>query len=182
MIYVTGCQHFNHANIIKYTGRPFSDVAEMNEALTERWNEVVTDADLVIHLGDFDLGPAAQAKKVLAALRGRKFLVRGNHDRRSASWYRGHGFDQVMNARLYVAVPMKTRTAVALLTHRPANKDEYLDDLTVNVHAHIHEKESGLPRRVNVSVERTDYRPVKLGGLVRRVLESGGKGAGHGEK
>ena len=77
--FFTSDQHFGHANIIAYSGRPFRDVAHMTEELVARHNAVVTDADDVWHLGDFSLDERLVAR-VLSRLRGRHHLVAGNHD------------------------------------------------------------------------------------------------------
>ncbi|OJU81632.1 MAG: hypothetical protein BGO10_08500 [Chlamydia sp. 32-24] len=39
--------HFSHANIIKYAGRPFASVEEMDRALIENWNKCVGNDDQV---------------------------------------------------------------------------------------------------------------------------------------
>ena len=48
--------HFGHSNIIRYSGCPFADTGEMNEALIDRWNAVVGNGDEVWVLGDVALG------------------------------------------------------------------------------------------------------------------------------
>lgn len=48
--------HFSHFNIIRYTGRPFSNVEEMDQTLIRNWNSLVEDEDLVFFLGDFGMG------------------------------------------------------------------------------------------------------------------------------
>ena len=55
-IFITADLHLGHANIIRYCGRPYRDVNEMNEDLIRRWNSVVSDNDRVFFLGDFALG------------------------------------------------------------------------------------------------------------------------------
>ena len=52
-IWLTTDHHFRHANIIKFSARPFTDVTEMDEFLKERWNELVPPNDKVFILGDF---------------------------------------------------------------------------------------------------------------------------------
>ena len=37
----TSDQHFCHSNVMNFCNRPWSDVKEMNKALTDNWNEVV---------------------------------------------------------------------------------------------------------------------------------------------
>lgn len=48
--------HFNHANIIRYCKRPFSNVEEMNNVLIENINSKVGEADILWHLGDWGFG------------------------------------------------------------------------------------------------------------------------------
>lgn len=86
----TADTHFNHKNIIEYDRLPFKDVVEMNDAITERWNAVVAAEDSVYHLGDVGFG---DFERWFNALNGRKFLIRGNHDRgRTQFWNRKFGW------------------------------------------------------------------------------------------
>ena len=81
MIYFTADTHFFHSNIIGMANRPFHSVEEMNEALIQNWNAKVSDNDDIFVLGDFSLKGPTLANAVLEQLRGRKYLIRGNHDR-----------------------------------------------------------------------------------------------------
>lgn len=83
-VWFTSDHHFGHENIIKFTGRPFSNVQEMDRYLIERWNDTVPSDGIVFHLGDVTLGDVAQARKYLSSLNGRIHIL-GNewhHDRR----------------------------------------------------------------------------------------------------
>lgn len=75
--------HFNHAGIIGYSARPYSNVAEMNTALVERWNARVGPRDTVWLLGDFAFKGEADLDELFSKLRGVKCLVVGNHDERN---------------------------------------------------------------------------------------------------
>lgn len=81
----TADQHLGHANIVKYAGRPFGSVEEMNEALVENWNRVVGDEDVAYQLGDlaFVWNDLDAGKKLIARLKGRICFVPGCHD----SWW-----------------------------------------------------------------------------------------------
>lgn len=72
--------HFCHANVIKYDERPFSSVDEMNDELVRRWNNKVSDDDIVMYLGDFCFNPH-RAQEFLDKLNGQIHFILGNHDR-----------------------------------------------------------------------------------------------------
>ena len=72
--------HFGHANIIRFDGRPFADVEEMEACLTRNWNGVVRGEDTTYILGDFCWGKEPEWKRILPQLNGAKVLIRGNHD------------------------------------------------------------------------------------------------------
>ena len=52
MIWLTSDTHFCHDREFIFGPRGFSCVEEMNKAIVERWNSVVSDDDTVYHLGD----------------------------------------------------------------------------------------------------------------------------------
>jgi calcineurin-like phosphoesterase family protein len=72
--------HFGHESVIRHCARPFSDAAEMDEAMIARWNERVKPGDMVFHLGDFSLADVDRTREVFSRLHGRKYLITGNHD------------------------------------------------------------------------------------------------------
>lgn len=73
--------HFDHENIIGYTGRPFSDADEMNGILVSNWNRTVRPGDRVYFLGDMAFGRGSRPKEYwLGRLNGDITYVRGNHD------------------------------------------------------------------------------------------------------
>lgn len=83
MIFFTSDTHFDHKNIIKYSERPFRDVAEMNDELIKRWNSVVSYKDTVYHLGDFVLSKKTTPERLtyyLNMLNGKIEFCYGNHD------------------------------------------------------------------------------------------------------
>lgn len=73
--------HIDHANVLGFDNRPFKDVEEMNNELIRRWNDVVSDGDLVYILGDMFWCAPKKAMTIMEQLNGQKILVKGNHDR-----------------------------------------------------------------------------------------------------
>ena len=147
-IFVISDTHFNHKNIIEYTGRPFKTAEEMNEIIINNWNNRVGKDDLVIHLGDFALGSKEEIKELRSRLNGTILLIRGNHDHQSK-----------INESDFIIIEDYIIIGDRIFSHRPIEKDCIPYGLT-NVHGHIHEKESF--SGINVSVEKTNYEPLDL--------------------
>jgi len=80
-IFFCADSHFGHANILKYSKRPFSSVGDMDEALINNWNNLVKPNDTVYHLGDFAFLPYFNIKQIANRLNGTKHLILGNHDK-----------------------------------------------------------------------------------------------------
>ena len=64
-----------------YDGRPYDSLEEMHRDMRERWNRKVTNGDMVYILGDIGMrGKNEELISQMACLKGRKVLVKGNHD------------------------------------------------------------------------------------------------------
>jgi calcineurin-like phosphoesterase family protein len=81
MFWFTSDEHYVHANIIKYSKRPFYTVEEMDRGLIERFNLKVKDDDTTIHCGDFTLRDANFAESIIRQLNGRHIFITGSHDK-----------------------------------------------------------------------------------------------------
>lgn len=79
-LFFTSDTHFHHDNIIRFCGRPFSSVDEMDRVLIEKWNAKVPKDGTVFHLGDFCFGGFQLWKKYREQLNGDIILIKGNHD------------------------------------------------------------------------------------------------------
>lgn len=73
--------HFGHKNIIRFDNRPYSSIEEMDHALINNWNKVVTDEDTVYILGDISWYNKDKTLKIIKSLKGKKVLIKGNHDK-----------------------------------------------------------------------------------------------------
>ncbi|WP_052302986.1 2'-5' RNA ligase family protein [Archaeoglobus veneficus] len=81
-IWLISDTHFDHKNIIKYCGRPFVDVREMNQVLLRNWNNTVKNEDTVYFLGDASFGKHSRdALYWISKLNGRIVYIRGNHEK-----------------------------------------------------------------------------------------------------
>jgi calcineurin-like phosphoesterase family protein/predicted DNA-binding transcriptional regulator len=149
-VWVTSDHHFGHANIIKYSARPFMSVKEMDEFLINKWNEVVSSDDKVYVVGDFTF---SNPKRYLEKLKGKKILIQGTHDPP------GVGPENLeINYGHYKF----------LLSHYPLNVNEW------NIHGHIHNNNlreypflNHQTKKINVGVDLTNFYPVSF----KRVIE-----------
>jgi calcineurin-like phosphoesterase family protein len=154
-MFFTGCTHFQHANIIKLTNRPFSSVEEMDETLIDNWNKTVGKNDVVYHLGDFAYRGTTSNSDILKRLNGRITLIQGNHD--PVLW--GHKYYEFKdNKRLFV------------LFHYPIEEWNGYYRGAVHIHCHTHKPDLiSAERRFNVTVEATGYKPISLEEIMQHV-------------
>jgi len=121
--------HFNHANIKEYCGRP----DDFNERLFQGLFNI-PEEDILIHLGDVCFGGREVHNKYILPIRCKKWLVRGNHDKESDSFYLSNGWDFVCEQfqNLYFGKRI-------VFSHRPVKNG----DFNYNIHGHFH---NNLPR------------------------------------
>ncbi len=112
---------------------------------------------VVLHLGDVAL--RAYALETIPRLPGRIYLVPRNHDKgQIREVVRGWGCTIVKPFEILY------RGWLVKFTHQPVDEEgPPLPAGVINVHGHIHSKADPSPRHINVSVERLDYRPTRLG-------------------
>ena len=64
-----------------FDGRPYKTLEDMHEDIVKRWNRKITNGDTVYILGDLSIrGRNEGLIEMVAKLKGRKILVKGNHD------------------------------------------------------------------------------------------------------
>jgi calcineurin-like phosphoesterase family protein len=185
-VFLVSDTHFGHAGVCRFTRndgvtklRPWDDPDEMDEAMVKAWNERVRPNDKVYHLGDVVIN--RKALSTLSRLNGDKVLIRGNHDIFRDDEYRVYFRElrayHVMNG--------------CILSHIPVHI-ESLGRFGVNIHGHLHanrvRKARGVdartgellysddidPRYHCVCVEATDFAPILLEDVFKRIEAEGG--------
>lgn len=126
----------------------FSSVDEMDQDMAARWNETVSNEDVVHILGD--VGRPSRLP-LLSQLRGTKHLIAGNADDLGAAQRSG----------IFATVRVARWVRGFLLTHIPVHPSQ-IGSGVVNVHGHLHADRIPDPRYRCVSVEQTNYTPVEL--------------------
>lgn len=162
-VFAISDQHYGHENIIKYCHRKAPNAFEDMKAMVLAHNETVKDGDLVIFVGDVACSQQGRdwLPKILKALKGRKILVRGNHDHFTNEEFKAMGFERVEDILVagdYVfchypdnpkAVNIAMTKGLKLVcghTHKPFPKHNYGDNV----------------ERVNVAVDVMGLKPMEL--------------------
>lgn len=161
--------HFGHANFLTFRDvaglpiRTFSTVEQMDETMVARWNSVVGQYDRVYHLGDVAMRKASLS--TLGRLKGKKVLLKGNHDIFKLPDYAEY-FEDIRAYKVYPEHGL-------LLSHVPVHPAQLGGRFKTNVHGHLHSNEVGDPNYINICVEKTDYTPISLDEILSRRGASG---------
>ena len=146
-LFLIGCTHFGHEKVIDLAGRPFDTVQQMDAAMIENWNKVVSDDDIVYHLGDFAWKEHSAYRR---ELRGRLVRVQGNHDH--AGWW----------DTPYAETRLADKRKVVMF-HYPIQEWDQWHKGAFHFHAHTHKSAFiSAERRGNVCVEAINYTPIEL--------------------
>ncbi len=167
--------HFNHEKLTEWGGRS----GDWQEKL---WKSIrqIPKGDILIHLGDICIGNDEEIHYQLneATLRDyvthdddvKKILVRGNHDKKSASWYLEHGWDFVCDG-----FHLEYMGETLLLTHHPMHPDMWR--FTKNIHGHTHGNQHRAEEysewyskdfHIDISPEVVGYQPLKLETILKK--------------
>ncbi len=173
MIYFTADLHLGHASILKLASRPFSSVEEMDERLIANWNERVKGNDTVYIVGDL-LYKAKDPEGYLSRLKGKKILVRGNHDGFLANVERGRYFKEVASyMEENIGGKPITLCHYPMLEWKGSRRGEACARLGYLIHGHIHNRiEEGyvplftMPHALNAGVDINGFAPVTFEELV----------------
>lgn len=168
MVYVGHLAHFGHANVIRYSNRPWTMVNEMNAGLIERWNDCIKPDDTVYHLGDFTLTKKVDAiDEWLGQLNGTIRLVRGNHDVWTSRFDRLENKHKIKWIKDYAerTFTVDGEKHKFILMHFPLMFWHGSHYGSIHLHGHCHggaqELNKGL-RRMDVGVDCNDWYPVAL--------------------
>ena len=180
-IFFTSDTHFFHKNIIWMCLRPYNSVEEMNQKLIENWNSVVTNDDIVFHLGDFAFAGQPAWRSIREQLNGNIVLIKGNHDENNLRNGCKVLFDGVYEQiRLYIGTRCIYLNHYPFLCYGGSYKNE--KDAVWNLFGHVHSgpNSTGLdinrlkvlfPYQYDVGVDNNNYTPVSYSQLINIINE-----------
>lgn len=172
-LYITADQHFYHNNIIKYCNRPFQSFEDMNKTIIENYNKIITDDDIVIHLGDLSATVKPHLEefsKILQSLNGQKILLRGNHDHQPDQFYLDNGFEvvgdhMIINEFFFSHYPLYEPSKYCTPPEQRLINLYKNSNCTKIVHGHTHNNVTTWDDnkyRINGCIEMTNYMPLKI--------------------
>ncbi len=156
--YFTSDLHLGHRNAIVLNNRPFKDLEEMNQTLIHNFNSVIHANDRLYILGDVTHRiPEGRANELIKQLKGKKVLIRGNHDTSL--------FEGIYDYKEFNHEKMKY-----VLMHYPLMEwHRSRRNGSIHLHGHIHSdgqyneenRKNGI-LRYDVGVDSNNYYPVSL--------------------
>jgi calcineurin-like phosphoesterase family protein len=156
--------------------RPFADVDEMNETLAANWNALVTKADEVYILGDF-LYKGSGTNEILKKLRGKKYLIQGNHEKYlNSPDFDASAFEWVKDYHV-----LDYKDARFILFHYPIWEWAHYHRKSIHLYGHVHKNirqatkhtsDYGIfsHRAINVSVDQNDFFPVSAEAIYAKAF------------
>jgi calcineurin-like phosphoesterase family protein len=167
MKFYTSDLHFGHDNIIKLCKRPFKNVKEMTYQLIQKWNNKVKPEDEVYILGDvfFKFNDKQEIHNILSSLNGKKYLIRGNHDK----WANDKDFQKYFEwIKPYYEIADEETNVV--LFHYPIAEWNGFYRNSYHLYGHVHNQEKNLfinsTKCFNVGVDVNDFEPKTLNELI----------------
>ena len=183
-VFFIGCTHFGHEKMYSFSRndgtkvRPFKSAEEGDAEMVKRWNATVGKDDKVYVLGDVAF--TNKSLKILGELKGRKILIKGNHDILKPGEYLKYFKD----IRAYHKMERE------VLSHIPIHPGSLFrrkrGEYWLNIHAQLHNDavmsidqpdaddafracQTEDPRYFSVCVERINYTPISLAEIRKRV-------------
>lgn len=184
-IWLTSDLHLSHNKPFLYEPRGFSSVEEMNEAIVERWNEVVRPDDIIYNLGDIALNDIEIAISYIKRLNGFQWWIRGNHctlNKVKRICEECKNISLISNPEASWATMFKYGKIMCYLSHYPtitSNYDEkHFSQHVINFHGHTHSKEKwefDTPFTYNVAMDAHNCYPIHIDEAINDIRQKWNK-------
>jgi len=137
----------------------------MNNVLKQNWNKTVRPNDEIYILGDVTMKGSVYAAEILQQLNGRKYLIKGNHDR----FVDQAGFDRSLFEWIRDYHMLNYQNQRFILFHYPIEEWNHSFRGSIHLHGHQHNNKSynyqNLEKgkyRFDVGVDANDMYPVSI--------------------
>lgn len=163
--------HLGHKNIMKFCpdSRPFSSVEEMNEAIINRHNSLVSPEDTTYMLGDIAFCSGSEAARMLNRMNGKKILIIGNHDKANLKQPSFRAAFEEIHDYLSIRIHTFDNLKVCMMHYPVAVLDERHYG-AIHLHGHVHGKPSGVSGRIkDVGLDTNNCYPYRLEDVVKEM-------------
>ena len=161
-IFFTSDTHLGHANIIRYCNRPFSNVEEMDAELIHRWNEAVSEDDVVYFLGDFCMG---DPRRFYSRLNGTVYMIPGGHDKELRKLDQ-----QFILPPIYVLKGLLDDKRLGItLCHYAMRTFPQSHYGAIHLYGHSHGRLARIGRSMDVGVDTNNYYPYSLNEIITKM-------------
>lgn len=164
--------HFGHKKIIQYQDRPFDSVEKMNQIMIDNWNRRASKDDDIYILGDLAFGNQQYVKNLINQLEGKKYLIRGNHDKHVDTKEIANKFEWIKD---YFLLNHASGFKFVLF-HYPIYNWAFKYRGSIHLYGHIHDNAQdilGLLGNVenmyNVSADMNNYEPIELNEILKKL-------------
>ena len=168
--------HFGHESILSECRSCFSSVDEMDETIIRNINRKMTRRDTLYIVGDFSFRSHRSPIEYLEAIKPKKILIQGNHDRDWLRW-----MDEEERKKYFVGIysqhTVKKNGIELHFNHFPQlawNRSHFFAQ-SFMICGHIHDRRDGtvaarlfsqVPCQFNAGVDVNHFEPVTLEELV----------------
>lgn len=172
--YITTDTHLGHNGIHKHR------VEDYEERIIKHLKYTIQENDVLIHLGDVVFNDGNKWMEQLNSIPCRKWLVKGNHDKRTYTWYINNGFDfigETINLKLYGYNILLSHVPQRLDNMTTIGSDLVESCIDINIHGHFHNTDHRskdpyynsllCDKHYCLALEYNDYRPFKLDKLIK---------------
>jgi len=170
--YFTSDTHFDHKNIIKYCNRPFQSIEEMNIAIVEKWNELVSSEDIVYHLGDFTFGDIRHFSKWANQLNGTIKILPGSHDHHWLKDFKPSEKVQVIAPLVSIKIPEIKNgkyPQILVMCHYSMQVFDRSHYGSYHIFGHSHGKLKGIGRSMDIGVDTNNFYPYSIWDIHARL-------------
>lgn len=178
-VWVVSDTHFFHKNLCGPTlsswdrgYRNFSSLEEMNSTIIDNINNSVGEDDILLHLGDFMMGPRHHIFSLRERIKCKEIhLILGNHDEVLTE---GHKKYKKEYADLFSSVShykeIRFDGTLIVLCHYPLGSWNEMGRGSINLFGHCHSNYSRtLGRQMDVGVDTNNMCPYLLSDVVTKL-------------
>lgn len=172
-LFLTADEHYGHSKIIEYVNRPFNSIENMNNAIIARHNQVVSENDVVIHIGDICFGSAKDLSDILIQLNGTHFLMDGSHDW-ALSLLVKEGIPDYLSDKVFVLPKMVeftyNKNKITLCHYKFFNwwGSHYG---SYSFHGHSHGKAPKTPNSLDIGVDVHNFYPINIEKAIEKAAK-----------